>query len=465
MELTWLSVVPPLLAVVLAFVTRDAVVSLLVACFVGVLLLGEGIAGFPDFLIRALASKNFIWVCLLEFCIGILVAFFQRSGAVKLFTESVGNWVHTRRQVGGLGWGLGIAMFFSDYFSPLFVGPVMRTLTDKYKISREKLAYICDSTSAPMIALIPFTGWAVYMGGLTVGIGPITDKTAAMDLYIHSIPFNFYSFLAIGLVGLLAMNFISDFGPMRTAENRAKNEGKVLRDGAVPMMGKELTNLEVSTTGNPNIFLNFIVPIMLVVGVNLISFIIYGKIAILQTYLMVCTLLAITMMIQKIDNLQGVMKTVMAGMKGVMPAVTILALAFCINTISRELKTAEYVVSLTEEWLLPNLLPMITFLLAGLISFSTGTSWGTYAIMIPIAIPLAFQFTGGEVNTLIYGTFAAIAGGGVFGDHCSPLSDTTVLSSLGSACDHIDHVKTQLLYALISGGIAMVLYLGIGFIG
>jgi Na+/H+ antiporter NhaC len=171
------------------------------------------------------------------------------------------------------------------------------------------------------------------------------------------------------------------------------------------------------------------------------------------------------MMIQKIDNLQGVMKTVMAGMKGVMPAVTILALAFCINTISRELKTAEYVVSLTGEWLLPNLLPMITFLLAGLISFSTGTSWGTYAIMIPIAIPLAFQFTGGEVNTLIYGTFAAIAGGGVFGDHCSPLSDTTVLSSLGSACDHIDHVKTQLLYALISGGIAMVLYLGIGFIG
>jgi Na+/H+ antiporter NhaC len=303
------------------------------------------------------------------------------------------------------------------------------------------------------------------MGGLTVGIGPITDKTVAMDLYIHSIPFNFYSFLAIGLVGLLAMNFISDFGPMRTAENRAKNEGKVLRDGAVPMMGKELTNLEVSTTGNPNIFLNFIVPIMLIVGVNLISFIIYGKIAILQTYLMVCTLLAITMMIQKIDNLQGVMKTVMAGMKGVMPAVTILALAFCINTISRELKTAEYVVSLTEEWLLPNLLPMITFLLAGLISFSTGTSWGTYAIMIPIAIPLAFQFTGGEVNTLIYGTFAAIAGGGVFGDHCSPLSDTTVLSSLGSACDHIDHVKTQLLYTLITGGIAMVLYLGIGFIG
>ena len=341
----------------------------------------------------------------------------------------------------------------------------MRTLTDKYKISREKLAYICDSTSAPMIVLIPFTGWAVYMGGLTVGIGPITDKTVAMDLYIHSIPFNFYSFLAIGLVGLLAMNFISDFGPMRTAENRAKNEGKVLRDGAVPMMGKELTNLEVSTTGNPNIFLNFIVPIMLIVGVNLISFIIYGKIAILQTYLMVCTLLAITMMIQKIDNLQGVMKTVMAGMKGVMPAVTILALAFCINTISRELKTAEYVVSLTEEWLLPNLLPMLTFLLAGLISFSTGTSWGTYAIMIPIAIPLAFQFTGGEVNTLIYGTFAAIAGGGVFGDHCSPLSDTTVLSSLGSACDHIDHVKTQLLYTLITGGIAMVLYLGIGFIG
>ena len=465
MELTWISVIPPLLAVALAFITRDAVVSLLVACFVGVLLLGEGISGFPDFLIRALASKDFIWVTLLEFNIGILVAFFQRSGAVKLFTEKVGSWVRTRRQVGGLGWGLGITIFFSDYFSPLFVGPVMRTLTDKYKISREKLAYICDSTSAPMIALIPFTGWAVYMGGLTIGIGPVTDQAAAMDLYIHSIPFNFYSFLAIGMVGLLAMNIIPDFGPMKKAEDRAKNEGKVLRDGAVPMMGKELTNLEVSTTGKPNIYLNFIIPIMLVVGINLTSFIVYGKIAILQSYLTVCSLFAITMILQKIDNLQGVMKTVMAGMKGVMPAVTILALAFCINTISRELKTAEYVVSLTEAWLLPNLLPMITFFLAGFISFSTGTSWGTYAIMIPIAMPLAFQFSGGEVNTLIYSTFAAVAGGGVFGDHCSPLSDTTVLSSLGSACDHIDHVKTQLPYTLIAGGIAMAFYLGLGFVG
>ncbi len=465
MELTWISVIPPLLAVVLAFATRDAVVSLLTACFVGVLLLGEGLAGFPDFLIRALSSKDFIWVCLLEFCIGILVAFFQRTGAVKLFTESVGNWVHTRKQVGGLGWGLGITIFFSDYFSPLFVGPVMRTLTDKYKISREKLAYICDSTSAPMIVLIPFTGWAVYMGGMTVGIGSVTDKTGAMDLYIQSIPYNFYSFLTIGLVGLLAMNFIPDFGPMGRAEKRAKNEGKVLRDGAVPMMGKELTGLEVSSTGKANIFVNFFIPVILIVGINLTSFILYGKIAILQSYLTVCSLLAIVIIFQRIDNLQGVMKTVMAGMKGVMPAVTILALAFCINTISREMRTAEYVVSLTEAWLLPNFLPMITFLLAGFISFATGTSWGTYAIIIPIAMPLAFQFSGGEINTLVLGTFAAIAGGGVFGDHCSPLSDTTVLSSLGSACDHIDHVKTQLPYTLISGGIAMGFYLGLGFIG
>jgi Na+/H+ antiporter NhaC len=341
----------------------------------------------------------------------------------------------------------------------------MRTLTDKYKISREKLAYICDSTSAPMIALIPFTGWAVYMCGLIIGIGPVTDQAAAMDLYIRSVPFNFYSFFAIGMVGLLAANFIPDFGPMKKAEDRAKNEGKVLRDGAVPMMGKELTNLEVSTTGKPNIYLNFIIPIMLVVGINLTSFIVFGKIAILQSYMIALTILAITMMIQKIDDLQGVMKTVMAGMKGVMPAVTILALAFCINTISRELKTAEYVVSLTEGWLQPNLLPMITFLLAGFISFATGTSWGTYAIMIPIAMPLAFQFSGGEVNTLIYSTFAAVAGGGVFGDHCSPLSDTTVLSSLGSACDHIDHVKTQLPYTLIAGGIATAFYLGLGFMG
>jgi Na+/H+ antiporter NhaC len=148
---SFVSVIPPLLAVALAFVTREAATSLALACFAGVLLMGQGPQGFPGLVTRALGNEDFVWVCCIELCIGILVAFFQRSGAVSMFTERASTWARSRKAVSVLAWGLGLFIFFSDYFSPLFVGPVMRDLTDKFRISREKLAYICDSTSAPLV--------------------------------------------------------------------------------------------------------------------------------------------------------------------------------------------------------------------------------------------------------------------------------------------------------------------------
>ncbi|MFQ5790107.1 MAG: transporter, partial [Acidobacteriota bacterium] len=162
MDASWTSIVPPLLAVALAFITREAVISLALACLAGVLLMGQGIQGFPALVTRSLGNEGFIWICTIEFCIGVLVAFFQRSGAVSMFTARAESWAKSRKQVSVLGWGLGLFIFFSDYFSPLFVGPVMRNLTDKYRIAREKLAYICDSTSAPLVLLVPISGWAAY---------------------------------------------------------------------------------------------------------------------------------------------------------------------------------------------------------------------------------------------------------------------------------------------------------------
>ena len=157
MDAAWTSIIPPLLAVVLAFITREAVISLTLACLAGVLLMGQGIQGFPALVIRALGNEDFVWVCGIELCIGVLVAFLQRSGAVNLFTLRAGKWARNHKQVGILGWALGLVIFFSDYFSPLFVGPVMRNLTDKYHMAREKLAYICDPTSAPLSVLVPFS--------------------------------------------------------------------------------------------------------------------------------------------------------------------------------------------------------------------------------------------------------------------------------------------------------------------
>jgi Na+/H+ antiporter NhaC len=462
MDPSWVSVVPPLLAVVLAFVTRDAVISLIVACVVGVVLLGHGVQGFPDLLMRSLGTPDFIWLCSIELFIGVLIAFLQRSGAVRLFRNRVSRRVRTQRQVGLLGWGLGLMIFFSDYFSPLFVGPVMRDITDRVRISREKLAYICDSTSAAVLALIPISAWAAYMSGLALGATDLPDIDAALGLFIRSIPFNFYSFLTIAMVALIAAKIVPDFGPMRTAESRAQRTGKVLRDGAVPMMGEELTGLEVTTSPHPNLVLNFLLPVALIVGTNIATFAITGSASILESFMLACVILGVIMWFQRVDTLRGLMQTAMTGIKGVMVAVVILALAYCINTLSQDMKTAEYVLHMTEAWMAPALLPVLAFTISGFISFATGTAWGTYAIMLPIALPLAIQFSGDVMSPLSLATFAAVGGGGVFGDHCSPLSDTTVLSSLGSACDHIDHTRTQLPYA-VTVAIAVALgYLVVG---
>jgi Na+/H+ antiporter NhaC len=464
MEPNWTSIVPPLLAVVLAFVTREAVVSLVVACVVGVVILGHGPQGFPELLLRSLGSEDFVWVCLIELFIGVLVAFLQRSGAVGLFRRRVSRWVKTREQVCLLGWGLGVSVFFSDYFSPLFVGPVMRDITDRFRISREKLAYICDSTSASVIVLIPISAWAAYMSGIALDATDLEGRDAALRLFIGSVPFNFYAYLTVLMVALIALKIIPDFGPMRRAEERAEQTGKVLRDGAVPMMGKELTDLEVSTSPHTNIGLNFLLPVVLIVGTNVTTFVVTGRAAVLESFMLACFVLGVILLIQRVDTLRGLVQTALAGMKGVMPAVVILALAYCINTLSQDMNTAQYVVGKTEAWMSPAVVPVMAFVISGVISFATGTSFGTYAIMIPIALPIAVQFSGDVMGPLSMATFAAVAGGGVFGDHCSPLSDTTVLSSLGSACDHIDHTRTQLPYALAVAIVVVVAYLMVGVI-
>jgi Na+/H+ antiporter NhaC len=355
-------------------------------------------------------------------------------------------------------------IFFSDYFSPLFVGPVMRDLTDRARVSREKLAYICDSTSSPVSVLAPITGWAVYITGLLIGIGPILNKQDAMALFVNSIPFNFYGILSIIMVALIVGKVIPEFGPMKKAERRTIETGEVIKSGSVPMMSSELTNLPVSEKGRPNIWLNFFMPVLIVISVNIVSFFMMGQARVLDSFMLATIVLGVTMFIQRVDNLSGLMRSIQAGIKGVLPAVLILSFAYAINFVSREMGTAQYVVESSKEWFNPALLPVLVFILAAFISFATGTSWGTFAIIIPVAVPLAFEFSQGHVTTLVLATIAASAGGGVFGDHCSPLSDTTVLSSLGAACDHMDHVKTQIPYALVVAALASVIYIILGLV-
>lgn len=457
-----LSLVPASVAILLAFITRNTVFSLAVACLAGVLVAGEGFIGFPNLLVGALGNEDFSWILLLEFFIGILIAFFQRTGAILNFSQFIKNRRMTRKRVQLIAWFMGMFVYFSDYFSPLFVGSTMRALSDRFKISREKLAYICDSTSAPVSILVPITGWAVLVAGLIIGMGPIEDPGDAMMVFITSIPFNIYAILAVVMVGLIASNIIPDFGPMKVAEKRAMKEGKLVRDGAQPLMGDELTSIEPFPRIKTSLIWNFIFPVLLVIVFAIGSVIITASAKPMEAFMLAAFMAGIVMRIQGVP-LNEITTTAMSGIKGIMPAVVILAFAYALNDLSAALNTADYIVAATEGWLTPSLLPMLAFLITGFIAFSTGTSWGTYAIMIPIAVPLAFNFSGDELNTMVYATLAAVAGGGVFGDHCSPLSDTSILASTGAASDHIDHIKTQLPYAALIGLISVGLYLVIGF--
>lgn len=457
-----ISIIPAVIAIVLSFATRNTIVSLVVACIVGTLLSGQGLLGFPTLLKTSLGTTSFSWVMLLNTLIAIIVAYFQKTGAIQSFSQAIHDRNLSRRGAQLMAWLLGIFVYFSDSFSPLFVGSTMRSITDKAKISREKLAYIADSTSAPVSVLVPITGWAAYLSGLAVGIGCIVTEEDGSALFLKAIPYNFYAILAVIMVGLIGSGIIKDFGPMKKAEERAQKEGKVLRDGAVPLIGKELTEMKPYPGIKPRVFVNFILPVLMIITIALSTYITMGSAKTMEAFLFVVIFMTISMVLQGIP-FQEVMDTLTQGIKGAVPAVTLLALAYSINALSKSMGTANYIVSLSESFLTPMLLPAIIFVISAIMAFATGSSWGTFAICMPIALPLAFAFTDGQLGTLVYACFGAVAGGGVFGDHCSPLSDTTVLSSTGSAADHIDHVQTQLPYALCCGALAVVLYLLIGF--
>lgn len=458
----FISIIPAVLAIVLSFATKNTIVSLVIACIAGTLLAGQGIMGFPTLLKESLGTTSFSWVMLLNTFIGILVAYFQKTGAIQGFSQKVHDKNLSRRGAQLMAWILGIFIYFSDSFSPLFVGSTMRSITDKAKISREKLAYIADSTSAPVSVLMPITGWAAYLMGLAVGVGCIATEEDASVLFLKAIPFNFYALFAVLFVGLIAIGIVPDFGPMKKAEKRAMEEGKVLRDGATPLIGKELTEMQPYPGIKIRVFLNFILPVLMIVSIAIATYISMKSAKTMEAFLFVLIFMSISMMIQGIP-FKEVMNTLTDGVKGAIPAVMLLALAYSVNGLSSQMGTANYIISLTENFLTPHMLPAIIFLVSAIMAFATGSSWGTFAICMPIALPLAFSFTNNQMSILIVASFAAVAGGGVFGDHCSPLSDTTVLSSTGAAADHIDHVKTQLPYALVCGALALVAYLVVGF--
>ena len=344
--------------------------------------------------------------------IGILVAYFQKSGAIKAFADKVDAMNLTRKGAESMSFALGMFIFFSDYFSPLYVGNVMRPITDKAKASREFLAYVCDSTSSPICCLIPFTSWGIYVSGLLVGIGCIADTQMGQDVVVHAAPFNFYCIFALLLCGLLGCGVIPHYGPMKKAEKRALEEGKPYADGATPLLSKELDQITPDPNCKANLLIDFLMPAIIIIGITVGTYIILGSAKTLEAFVVAVVYQFVTILLQKKATVKVLMETAVEGIKSVMAAILILSMAYCMNSVTKQLGTAQYIISITEDWMTPMLLLVITFLVCAVISFLTGSSWGSYAIMIPIVMPLAFTLTGGELGTVVYAAVGAVMGGG-----------------------------------------------------
>ncbi len=461
MELGVWSLAPLIVALVFSFKTRSAAFSLFAGVLVGVVLMGDDpVRGMNALVQNSLGNADFLWLCEIIIFIGILFELFKESGVIAAFAKRVSRAGSSAKRVKFTSWAMGFVIV-DDYFSPLMTGAIMRPLSDAARISREKLAFILDSTTASVCILVPFTAWGAYLVSLIVAQGgPVTNISEGMDLFVHSIPYNFYSIMLVVFTLGICLQFIPDFGPMRRAEIRARETGQVIREGGVPLISDEGDTLTRSKEHTVNLLSDLLLPVLIVFGVAVGSFVYAQSILTAEAFMLAVFYLGGSMLFKKqLDGAAHLSEVAMRGVKNVMPAIIIVALANCINTITTELGAANFIISSTQSLLTPGLLVAITFLLTATISFSTGTSWGAYALMIPLALPLAYNFSGGTVDLLVLKTVAAVAGGGIFGDHASPVSDTSVLSSAGAGSDHMDHVVTQLPYALVVAGLTCVAYL------
>ncbi|HHL43406.1 MAG TPA: sodium:solute symporter, partial [Hellea balneolensis] len=368
-----------------------------------------------------------------------------------------------------------MVLFIETNISILTTGTLYRPIFDRLKIPREKLSYITDSTCAPMCILIPFNAWGAFIMGLLIAQG----YDEPFPVLMKSLLYNFYPFIVIIMVFAIILSG-KDFGEMKKAEIRAHETGKILRDGAVPMMDDSIAMLSAKQ-GVPERAFNMVIPVATMV-LLMPTFLIYtgwgaaegtglvkmwgalskgsGSSAVLYA---VSGAIVVAMFLYKIQGIMGVREMIdlcLKGMAGMVGITILTVLAFALNDMCKELGTGQYLADVARGFLTPALVPAIIFILASFIAFSTGTSWGTFAIMLAVAVPLS-QSMG--VNPTM--AIAAALGGGVFGDHCSPTSDTTIITSMATANDHIDHVRTQLPYALTAGAITTLIYLILGFAG
>jgi Na+/H+ antiporter NhaC len=499
------SLLPPLLAILLALLTRQVIVALFFGIWVGVTFMYNynPLLGFlhtlDEYIVNAIASPDRIAILIFSLVLGGMVGVMSRSGGTQGIVKKLSTLARNARLGQLTTWGMGVLIFFDDYANTLIVGNTMRPLADKLRISREKLSYLVDSTAAPVANIAIISTWIGYeISLINQSFGGLGVSDNAYITFIRTIPYNFYPIYSL-VFGFLVAYLMRDFGSMYRAEIRTRRSGKVQRDGAIPLA--DLTGSDLIADDNtPLRWSNAMIPIGVVIIAVMLGLVYNGYVkvqeagtslagqgwlqqisiivgnadsfAVLMWAAFLGSIAAIFLALsQRILKLQEALDAWVRGIRSMVLAAIILTSAWAIGSICQELYTADYMIYLTRQFLTPHWLPFITFLTAAVVSFATGTSWGTMAILMPIAIPLAYKFplaTPGidpsHATNLMLSTTAAVLAGATFGDHCSPISDTTIMSSMASGADHIDHVRTQLPYAVVVAIIAGLFgYLPVGF--
>lgn len=467
MEVGWLSILPPLIAIGLAIATKKVVPSLLAGILVGAFIATDfSFAGiftqtWSSFL--EIIDPWYINILLFLVILGFLVTLITAAGGSEAYADWASKHVKTRvgAQIATLI--LGIIIFIDDYFNSLTVGTVMRPITDQHRISRAKLAYIIDSTAAPVTILVPVSSWVATL------VGSISETGAGADpfsVFLRTIPYNLYAWMALLMVVYLSLTDL-EYGPMARHERLAQRTGNLHGGSSKAPVQYSITQVEVSSRGR---LIDLILPVASLVAATITAMILIGyrdgtPANILESFgltdasealrwggLAGLALSLALFLPRRLITVRQLGDCFIKGVKAMAPALLILILAWTISGIIGTLGTGDFLAQFVQGRLPVFLLPAIIFLISGLMAFSTGTSWGTFGMMIPIAVPIALLNAPGLTVPMI----AAVIAGAVYGDHCCPISDTTILSSTGAGCAHMDHVNTQLPYATTGAAVAFI---------
>jgi Na+/H+ antiporter NhaC len=465
------SVLPPLIAIVLAFWLQEVVSALFIGIAAGGIIAGQ-VNIIDAFLLPAIGTEDFALILLVYlWALGGLIGLWTRTGGALRFAKWAGEKMVTGPKTAKFfTWMMGLVFHQGGTISTVLTGATARPIGDQHNVSHEELSYVVDSTASPAATLIPFNVWPIYVGGLVAGTIPLIQTTQeGIAFFFSSIWANFYALFAVALTLLFAWEVLPwvPSKKMRDATERARTTGKLDRDEATPLTSRELTEMNVPDDYTPGL-IDFLAPIGTLLGVAIIPYVATyffmgwtggenpDPLLLIAEAFVLAVLAGMGIALFKGMEFQEVIDGFIDGCKGVTIGAIILALAVSLKEVADAVGTAEYVVATVGEALSPTILPGLFVVLCLIIAFSTGTSWGTYAVVFPVAMPLAWSLS--QDPFFITLCFAAVVGGSVYGDQCSPISDTTVLSSLATGADLMDHVNTQLPLASVAGGLAILLY-------